>query len=196
MTALHRVMSVYTASDAEATKALYSELITRSGKAGELAVNVLRACKKSERAKVYRRGFSRGAYDGKQWAMGEIVRVLSAAPDLVAAWGWAVDPKQSYHNQVLYIDLPAGQVSFHTDQRLAGPSYPGRWDGVAGASAQRACAFAAQLLEGPDCPQCSKRIAMRAPREIITQNQTSVTRKVMEFCSERCGALYQMGCEG
>lgn len=30
---------------------------------------------------------------------------------------------------VLYVDLPQGQVSFHSTAKYAGPSYDGDWDG-------------------------------------------------------------------
>lgn len=140
-----RILSVYTASDAEATRELYAELMEH-GPPGELAVNLLRASKKSERAKVYRgRQYRSASYDGKQWAIGEICRVLGAHPEL-ARWGWGVDEKQSLHSQVLYVDLPTGQVSFHTATRGAGPDYAGKWDGVPNRSAHRVCAYAAQVL--------------------------------------------------
>lgn len=147
-TILNRVMTVYRASSAEATKRLYDELLER-GPVGELAVNLLRACKKSERAKVYRGSQYRSAsYDGKQWAMNEVCRVLLAHPELSVTWGWGADENQDFHKQVLYVDLPTGQVSFHTEQRGAGPDYPGKWDEMPGHSAQRACAYAAQVLAG------------------------------------------------
>jgi hypothetical protein len=44
-------------------------------------------------------------------------------------WGWRVDPDQSFACYVLYIDLPNGQVSFHSPARYAGPDYDGDWDG-------------------------------------------------------------------
>lgn len=142
---IFRILEVYTASDAEATRELYAELMEH-GSAGELAVNLLRASKKSERAKVYRgQRYRSASYDGKQWAMGEICRVLTAHPEL-ARWGWGVDEKQSFHNQVLYIDLPTGQVSFHTAARGPGPDYPGKWDGAPNRSASRICGYAAQIL--------------------------------------------------
>lgn len=146
--ALTRVMAVYMASDADATRQLYADL-SALGPIGELAVNLLRASKKSERAKIYRRRGSRAAsYDGKQWAMDQVCTLLLAFPDLVTCWGWGIDPKQEAHRHVLYVDLPTGQVSFHTGARGRGPAYPGEWDGRPGVSAQRACNFAARVLDG------------------------------------------------
>lgn len=148
-----RVMLTYMGSDAGATRELYGELAER-GPMGELAVNLMRACKKSERAKVYRGSRFRGAsYDGKQWAMGEVCRVLTEHPELVSRWGWAEDSAQEFHNQVLYVDLPTGQVSFHTAARGAGPDYPGEWDRQQHQSARRVCAFAARVLSGQPSDQ-------------------------------------------
>ena len=150
---MRRVMTVYLASDAEATRQLYADLAER-GPAGELAVNLMRACKKSERAKVYRgQRFRSASYDGKQWAMGEICRLLLQNTGLVSAWGWKVDPEQPYHSQVLYVELPTGQVSFHTAVRGAGPDFPGEWDGQRDRASARVCAWAAQILKGPELDQ-------------------------------------------
>jgi hypothetical protein len=38
-------------------------------------------------------------------------------------WGWRIDPGRSFACFVLYVDLPEGQVSFHS------PDYDGDWDG-------------------------------------------------------------------
>ncbi len=144
------IFTVYTASNSEATVRLYGLLADR-GPAGALAVNLLRACKKSERAKGYRgRQHRVSSYDGKQWAMDEICATLVKHPRLVHAWGWGVDEKQEYHRHVLYVDLPQGQVSFHAHARGVGPDYSGTWDGRVGMSGQRACSFAASLLREPE----------------------------------------------
>lgn len=139
----------YFGSNGEATRALYDHL-KALGPAGELAVDLMRACKNSERAKVYRGRSNKGAaYDTKQWAMANICRTLRDHP-LGIAWGWKVDPQMiargDPHAHVLYVDLPTGQVSFHTDQRCDGPDYPGEWDGVRNAAADRVLQFIATLL--------------------------------------------------
>lgn len=151
-TALSAVTNVYSGSDADATRALYARL-ERLGPAGTIAVNLLRAQKNSARAKVYRGG-ERGrgsyrsmAYERKQWAMGQLTKALSDHGQACGiTWGWGIDQAQEYHNVVLYVDLPTGQVSFHTDRREVGPDYAGKWDGVRGVSPERVCSFAAQLL--------------------------------------------------
>lgn len=147
---LIRVFSVYRDSCANSTRALYEDL-QRRGAAGQLAVELLRACKKSERAKVYHgggyRSFRRAAYDGKQWAINNICKLLVAHPHLVERWGWSIDEKQPVHCHVLYVELPNGQVSFHTGERGEGPDFGGTWDQRRrGHSAQFACSYAASLL--------------------------------------------------
>lgn len=150
--AFSAVTNVYNGSDGDATKALYSRL-ERFGPAGTIAVNLLRANKNSERAKKYRGGIRgqgsyRGmAYERKSWAMSELAKALTQHGQACGIiWGWGIDHAQDYHNIVLYVDLPTGQVSFHTDRRGAGPDYPGKWDGVRGVSPQRVCAYAARIL--------------------------------------------------
>jgi len=79
------VAEIYAGSDAEATKALYAEL-ERRGAIGVIALNLLRACKASARAKVYRGGNSHGrykdqAYQKKEWSLRQLCEVLVALDD-------------------------------------------------------------------------------------------------------------------
>lgn len=150
---LQRVTQTYHGSDGDKTKALYDELRAR-GANGIVAMNLFRACKNSFRAKKYRggipgRGSYRGmAYERKQWAIGLLCEALTAhSQNLGIPWGWGLDRNQEVHAHVLYVDLPAGQVSFHTGQRGAGPDYPHEWDGVRGAAPDRICAYCADVLE-------------------------------------------------
>lgn len=74
------VAAIYSGSDAEATKALYAEL-ERRGAIGVIALNLLRACKASARAKVYRGGNSHGrfkdqAYQKKEWSLRQLCDAL------------------------------------------------------------------------------------------------------------------------
>jgi len=52
------------------------------------------------------------------------------------------------------------------------------------------------------CPQCWKLIESPVLRTIIDRGWDSISRRqyvrerTMEFCSEKCGEHYQMGCEG
>jgi hypothetical protein len=144
---LRRVVGVFDGSDGDATKALFADLEKR-GPIGLIAVNLFRAQKNSGRAKVYRgRRYRDAAYDRKQWAMDNLCAVLAKhACDVGITWGWGADPKQSFHRFVLYVELPSGQVSFHTGERGEGPDYSSDWDGVTNASPGRVCSFVAQVL--------------------------------------------------
>jgi hypothetical protein len=123
------VQSIYAGSNGEATKALYARLQSL-GAAGVVAMNLFRACKCSERAKLYRGGgYKRDAYQRKDWSIGLLCDQLMASAEILGIrWGWKEDPAQDFHNQVLYVDLPTGQVSFHAAERKKGPDYPGDWD--------------------------------------------------------------------
>lgn len=147
------VFTVFNGSDGDATRKLYQELEPR-GPAGVVAVNLFRACKTSGRAKVYRGGGYRGmAYDRKEWSLRNLTKALAAdATALGITWGWAIDEeaarRNSPHQHVLYIDLPTGQVSFHSGERLDGPDYAGAWDGVLGKSPDRIVRFCVRVLGG------------------------------------------------
>ncbi len=148
------VRGVYDGSDGDATRTLYDQL-TKLGPLGIIGVNLFRAQKNSARAKVYRGGirgkgsFKAMAYERKAWAMDNLARALSEhAQDAGITWGWGVDESEAKHSTVLYIDLPTGQVSFHTEHRSVGPEYAGKWDGVRNASIGRVCAWIAILLTG------------------------------------------------
>jgi len=153
------IMAVYTGSNGDATKALYAQLGT-FGPAGGVALNLFRACKTSERAKKYRGGNGNGryrdqAYATKSWSLDNLCEALEwAAPKLGITWGWAVDTKMSPdapHREVIYIDTPCGQVSFHNDRRGAGPAYTGRWDGQPGQAPARICTWIDAIMNGKPC---------------------------------------------
>jgi hypothetical protein len=145
---MNRLYRVYLGSDGDATKALYAEL-EALGPAGIVAVNLFRAAKNSERAKKYRGGGYRGAaYDRKQWAMDNLCGALTEhANRLNIPFGWGEDPEQPFHNQVLYVELPSGQVSFHTAVRGKGPTHDREWDGVKGVGPDRVIRWIARLLD-------------------------------------------------
>ena len=46
------------------------------------------------------------------------------AAGLGIAWGWKQDPATINYPWVLYVDLPTGQVSYHSQFRGEGPDYP------------------------------------------------------------------------
>jgi hypothetical protein len=148
------VYAIYEGSDGEATKTLYAHLSTL-GAEGAIAIDLFRAQKASARAKVYRGGVrGRGsyrsmAYDRKGWALSNLAGALArSAADVGIVWGWGVDQKETAHRHVLYVDLPTGQVSFHSGERYGGPDYPGAWDGVRGVSADRIVRWVRRVLAG------------------------------------------------
>lgn len=149
-----RVMNLFAGSDGEATKQLYAEL-EAIGPAGFIAANLFRASKCSARAKVYRGArrsrcaYKRMAYERKQWAIDNLTDALAKhAAAIGLVWGWGDDPKEQMHSAVLYVDLPAGQISFHTYPGSMGPKYEKPWDGVKGVSASRINDYVAQILSG------------------------------------------------
>lgn len=147
------LLLIYEGSNGDKTKALYEKL-AGFGAAGEIGVNLFRAHKASARAKVYRGGergrgsYRRMAYDRKEWSLDNLAKALEQhGQALGITWGWAIDAAQDYHRDVLYVDLPTGQVSFHTAGRGPGPDYAGAWDGVRNHGSMRICKFIMQILD-------------------------------------------------
>jgi hypothetical protein len=119
---------VFAQNNGNTTKAYYGEL-AKCGHAGELAVALFRAQKRSSAAKKYRGSrFRSDAYDVKNWSMSEITRLLQK-DNLGMAWGWGYDENTPNFEHVLYVELPSGQCSFHSAERLNGPAYARGWDG-------------------------------------------------------------------
>lgn len=125
-------LQIYEGSDGDATKLLYNRL-EALGPVGTIALNLFRAAKCSERAKLYSRKFRGEAYGRKQWSLRNLDAALTAhAEALGLSWGWKRDPAQALHCWVLYVDIPTGQVSFHTDVRASLRDYGGEWTGIGG----------------------------------------------------------------
>lgn len=145
-------MGIYNASSGEATIALYRRL-EALGPAGVVAMNLFRAHKASSRAKAYRGGDNKGswksqAYQKKQWSLDNLAKALDTnAADLALTWGWGVDLAEEVHQCVLFVDLPTGQVSFHTAPRGPGPDYPGQWDGAVRQGQNRICRWIERLFQ-------------------------------------------------
>jgi hypothetical protein len=145
-----RSYAVFTGSEASETRRFYKEL-EGLGWDGCLAAMLMRTQKASSRAKVYRgRSYKERAYVNKQRAIWKLVELLSA-PECTYRWGWGDDLSRSHCPHVLYVDLPDGQVSFHSLIRGDGPDYPGKWDGVRDASAARIIRFSSTIYPG-GCP--------------------------------------------
>lgn len=142
-------LEVFVGSNGAMTRAFYAEL-EKLGPAGIVALNLFRAQKCSDRAKVYRgRGYKDAAYDRKSWSMGNLCAALAEHSEALGIrWGWGTDARLPYTPHVLYIDLPPGQVSFHSPERMAGPDYPGKWDEMPGWSRGRIICFCEVVREG------------------------------------------------
>ena len=151
-----KAIEVYAGSDGELTKRYYDEL-QQHGPIGEIAVNLFRAHKYSARAKVYRGGvrgkgsYKSMAYDRKNWSIGLLCKSLQEHGEVLGiSFGWKKDPQQEYHSWVMYVDLPGGQVSFHSAHRLDGPDYSGEWCGDH-RSAERIIEFCDRVHSGGVC---------------------------------------------
>jgi len=124
-----KAYEVFHQNNGDVTKAYYAEMNTK-GLAGQLAVALFRAQKRSLAAKKYRgRQYRGAAYEVKNWSLSEICRILSI-PGHNYKWGWKRDSNTPGFEQVLYVELPTGQCSFHSPDRLTGPEFEGEWSGV------------------------------------------------------------------
>ncbi len=137
---------IYEGSNGEATQMFYRRL-EDCGPIGVVAMNIFRAQKASERAKVYSRRFKGMAYDKKNWSLEMLVEaLLKHGESLKIGFGWKQDPNPPPgFPWVLYVDLPTGQASFHSRTRGKGPDYSGEWD-ASGTSAARIVAFAQSVI--------------------------------------------------
>lgn len=146
---MSEAIRIFAQNDGDVTKAYYARL-NSLGPLGQLAVALFRAQKRSTAAKKYRGGGFRGAaYDVKNWSLSEICRILLSfdsatfvpSHGVTFSWGWQRDPNTPGFEWVLYVELPTGQASFHSAERLKGPDFNGKWDGVRGGSVTSILAF-------------------------------------------------------
>lgn len=130
------VSAVYYGSNAANTRRLGTQLKS-CGPMGELASLLFTAQKASSRAKCYRgiepacgRSFRDLSYERKQEALCQLAHLLDKhGTSLGIRWGWGKDDNPKMPDWVLYIDLPQGQVSFHSLIRFLGTNYEDNWDG-------------------------------------------------------------------
>jgi hypothetical protein len=148
-----RASYVWQQSDGDVTREFYRRLAEK-GPIGHVALNLFRANKCSARAKQYRGGlpgrgsFHNMAYERKSWSIGVLSEILKKYGRAAGIrWGWKVDLGTPGYSYVIYVDLPQGQVSFHNSHRLAGPDYPGEWDGQK-LSTERIVQFCDAVLVG------------------------------------------------
>lgn len=164
-----RVWDVYTGNDRTATRRLLSDLDLR-GEQGKLAAALFRAQKASARAKEYRGDSVDYSYGRKAEQLTVICDLLSSTANGLI-WGWGQD-KSGNLTDVLYIDLPCGQVSFHSESRLVGPDYLKPWDSGQN-SAENVMEFASQVLDE------------HAPNPKPKRSRTQKPKK--EFICDGCG---------
>ena len=145
---------VYHGSDGGVTRSFCCRL-KKCGHVGQLAAALFMAQKYSSRAKTYQDGidlpdgrkasFTDLTYQKKNKHLEALCRLLST-DSCGFAWGWGKNPRQRYASYVLYVELPQGQVSFHSPTRIPGPEFPGVWDGQH-ANAERVIAFCDALMD-------------------------------------------------
>ena len=130
------IKQAYQGSNAGASKSICSRL-EKKGQLGRIAAELFRIQKASSRAKDYRggvstSGYSRSyrdlAYDRKNLILRRLCDLLYSE-NCGLCWGWGMDTGQRFAKHVLYLDLPQGQVSFHSTERYLGDNYAGIWDG-------------------------------------------------------------------
>lgn len=182
-----KARDIFDGNNGDATKAYYLDLNAR-GPAGELAVALFRAQKRSTAAKRYRRGkFRHAAYDVKNWSLTEICRVLVAhGAALCVTWGWGRDEGTPGYEWVLYVDLPNGQMSFHSAERFAGPDYPGQWDRQH-LSEERIIAFCDWVEEGQPAHAWVLPSLLREP---VTVHAPSKEELAKVPCPHQQGGLF------
>lgn len=124
-----QAIQAFEAKNASQTVAYQNELLNR-GDLGQIAFGLFRAQKRSTRAKTYRRSMRQESYAAKSEALKYLDAGLHQwAEDHGIEWGWRGDPSQTYHNQVLYVQLPGhGQCSFHSERAFSKQRFYGDWD--------------------------------------------------------------------
>jgi len=171
---LDQITAVFKGSSGDATKQMY-DLLEKIEPLGPVAVNLLRAVKTSVRAKRYRRGPGHitESYRRKNWSIGNACKLLDARKPAPFTWGWGIDKmakgRGDPHFNVVYFDLPTGQVSFHINGRREGPDYPGEWDRAIGTSPVRICAWAAYVFAGTNPEPAAARVAAAALSDAIVE---------------------------
>jgi hypothetical protein len=155
MTANSPSFSVFQGSDSARTRRFLSHLEKR-GQPGRIAAALFRSQKASSKAKLYSGGIERSngefhsyrslSYQKKSQALKALCSLL-LLDSAGIEWGWVSDEENSRAPHVLYLDLPSGQVRFHSAERFAGPDYRGTLDGER-ASEARIIAYCDQFAEG------------------------------------------------
>lgn len=147
--------SVFQGSDSACTRKFLTHL-EKQGQPGRIAAALFRAQKASSKAKLYSGGIERSngefqsfrtlSYEKKSRSLKELCSLL-LIDSAGIEWGWGRDDENARAPHVLYVDLPSGQVRFHTAERFAGPDYPAAQDGER-ASEARIITYCDSFTEG------------------------------------------------
>jgi hypothetical protein len=127
--------------------------LTACGPLGQVAAELVRIQKAGTQAGVYRgtaasgNSFRELALRRKREHLLKLVGLLGSMRP-APSWGWANDPLQPQARWVLCLDLPTGQVSFHSSERFEGPDYTRRRESDVSPREHRILAFCDALLSG------------------------------------------------
>lgn len=151
-------VDVYNSSDAELTRSYY-DLLEHYGIVGRFALNLFRALKCSDRAAKYTDlGHRTKTLGRKRYSIESLVAILNEhATALGITWGWRTehhDPKYVSAGaqaapHALYMNLPTGQVRFHSPARMTGPEYTGETNLDHYGRATRVIKFCDRITEIP-----------------------------------------------
>ena len=160
----HPIQAAYKGSSGSQTRRVLRNL-EAIGLMGDIAAELFRTQKASSRAKKYRGDYVDYAYERKGEHLKRLCDLLARQGDLT--WGWGTDQNapESGATDVLYVDLPNGQASFHSFDRHTGPDYIGEWDGKSESEANIIC-FAERLNAGePVAELCRQAVAHAKQRK-------------------------------
>lgn len=122
------VKRAYHGSDAALTRRVL-KCLESCGWHGKIAATLFRIQKSSERAKCYRGEYKGLAYDNKDSHLERLCGLLENQTAI--HWGWGRDNAAEHGpRNVIYVDLPNGQVSFHNFHRHGKRAYGKPWDGT------------------------------------------------------------------
>ena len=175
------VAGVFYGSNGGATRSLLAKL-SKIKPFGRVAAQLFRAQKASGKAKQYRGGIRRSdgefnsyrnlAYEAKDAALKKLCEELGS-DSCGLKWGWAEDLKQPINSFVLYVELPNGQVSFHSPERFEGPDFEQGWDGQRG-SETRIIQFCQAVLDAAEISSVVPVSLDKADTAVVSPDTPSV----------------------